>query len=68
VTVQPPPGNQPFAIVVTPQPGSGPVYAARVVTSGAGLSGSVTSILPVPSAPTQVTLPPTRDTYGAVLP
>lgn len=68
VKVQPPPGNQPFAIVVTPQPGSGPVYAARVVTSGAGLSGSVTSILPVPSAPTQVTLPPTRDTYGAVLP
>jgi hypothetical protein len=68
VKVQPPPGNQPFAIVVTPQPGSGPVYAARVVTSGTGLSGAVTSILPVASAPTQVTLPPTRDTYSAVLP
>lgn len=68
VTVQPPPGKQPFAIVVTPRPGSGPVYAARVVTSGTGLSGAVTSILPVPSAPTQVTLPPTRDTYEAVFP
>lgn len=68
VSVQPPVGNQPFAIVITPHPGSGPLYAARVVTSGAGLSGPVISILPVPSAPTEVTLPPTRDTYTAILP
>jgi Family of unknown function (DUF5719) len=68
VTLQPPAGNQPFAIVVTPHPGSGPLYAARVVTSGSGLSGPVISILPVPSAPTEVTLPPARDSYTAILP
>jgi len=68
VAVQPPAGNQPFAIVVTPRTGSGPLYAARVVTSGSGLSGPVISILPVPSAPTEVTLPPARDTYTAIVP
>jgi hypothetical protein len=68
VTVQPPAGNQPFAIVVTPRPGSGPLYAARVVSSGSGLSGPVVSIAPVPSAPTKVTLPPVRDSYVAVVP
>jgi hypothetical protein len=68
VTVQPPAGNQPFAIVVTPRPGSGPLYAARVVTSGTGLSGPAISILPVPSALTAVTLPPARDSYTAILP
>jgi uncharacterized protein DUF5719 len=70
VTVRPTHGdNQPFAIVVTPQAGSGPLYAARVVVSGGdGLSGPLTSVLPVPSALTTVTLPPTRDSYAAVLP
>jgi hypothetical protein len=68
VAVHPPSGKQPFAIVVTPGHGSGPLYAARVVTSGGGLSGPVSSILLVPSAATQITLPPTRDSYGAILP
>jgi hypothetical protein len=68
VTVQHPAGGQPFAIVVTPDPGSGPLYAARVVTSGGSLSGPVMSILPVPSAPTEVVLPPTRDSYTAIAP
>jgi hypothetical protein len=70
VAVRPPGGSQrPFAIVVTPQAGSGPLYAARVVTSGgSGLSGPVVSVLPVPSALTVITLPPTRDSYAAVLP
>jgi hypothetical protein len=65
------PGNsrQPFAIVITPQAGSGPLYAARVVTSGTGgLSAPVTSLLPVPSALTSITLPPAQNTYSAVLP
>ena len=53
VVVHPPAGKQPFAIVVTPGHGSGPLYAARVVTSGSGLSGPVMSILPVSSAPTR---------------
>jgi uncharacterized protein DUF5719 len=70
VTVRPARGdNQPFAIVVTPRAGSGPLYAARVVVSGGnGLSGPLTSVLPVPSALTSVALPPTRDSYAAVLP
>jgi len=68
VTVRPPSGKQPYAVVVTPGAGSGPLYAARVVTSGGGLSGPVTSILPVPSAPTQIALPPTRDSYSAIMP
>jgi hypothetical protein len=68
VTVQSPAGKQPFAIAVTPGHGSGALYAARVVTSSAGLSGSVLSILPVPSAPTEITLPPTRDSYLAIMP
>jgi hypothetical protein len=38
-----------FAVVVTPLPGSGPVYAGRVVMSS-GRGGSLQSILPVPSA------------------
>jgi hypothetical protein len=68
VAVQPPAGKQPFAIVVTPRGRSGPLYAARVVTSGGGLSGPVMSILPVPSTPTEITLPPTRDSYSAIMP
>jgi hypothetical protein len=67
VPVQPPMGNQPFAIAVTPEPKSGPLYAARVVTQG-GSAGPVISILPVSSAPTEVALPPARDSYTAILP
>jgi len=59
----------PFAIVVTPQRGSGPLYAVRVVTSGTGgLSAPLTSLLPVSSAMTSITLPPAQDSYTAVLP
>jgi hypothetical protein len=62
-------GRQPFAIVITPQPGSGPVYAARVVTSGTGgLSAPLSSLLPVSSAMTSITLPPAQNSYTAVLP
>ncbi len=70
VTVPRPRGSsRPFAIVITPLAGSGPLYAARVVTTGAGgLSAPVTSLLPVPSALTRITLPPARDTYSAILP
>jgi hypothetical protein len=69
ITVAPPPGSHgPFAIVVTPRPGSGPLYAARVVTSSGGLSGPLLSILPVQSALTQITLAPTKDSYSAILP
>ena len=61
--------RQPFAIVVTPQHGSGPLYAVRVVTSGTGgLSAPLTSLLPVSSAVTSLMLPPAQDSYTAVLP
>jgi len=53
-----------FAVVVTPLAGSGPVYAARVVTSGS----TVDSIIPLASALTSVTLPAVRNSYTAVLP
>jgi uncharacterized protein DUF5719 len=68
--VSPPKGAKgPFAIVVTPLPGSGPLYAARVVMSGGkSLSGTLQSLLPVPSAAAVVQLPSASDSYSAVLP
>jgi hypothetical protein len=69
VTVPRPTGRQAFAIVITPRAGSGPLYAARVVTTGTGgLSAPVASLLPVPSALTEITLPPVDNSYTAVLP
>ena len=70
VAVPRPPGSRkPFAIVITPQAGSGPLYAVRVVTTGTGgLSAPVASLLPVPSALTSITLPPVANSYRAVLP
>ncbi|HTR92985.1 MAG TPA: DUF5719 family protein [Trebonia sp.] len=70
VSVPRPPGSrQPFAIVITPQAGSGPLYAVRVVTTGTGgLSAPVASLLPVPSALTSIVLPPVGNSYQAVLP
>jgi hypothetical protein len=70
VAVSPPKGSKgPFAIVVTPLPGSGPLYAARVVVSGGnGLSGTLQSLLPVPSALSAVQLPSASQNYSAVLP
>jgi hypothetical protein len=69
VSVPRPPGRKPFAIVLTPSADSGPLYAARVVTTGSGgLSAPVLSLLPVPSALTEITLPPVQNSYTAVLP
>lgn len=49
-----------FAVILTPQPGSGPLYAARVI-AGSGKGGALQSILPVPSALTSVPLPSVRN-------
>jgi hypothetical protein len=69
VAVPRPSGRHPFAIVLTPQAGSGPLYAVRVVTSGTGgLSAPVSSLLPMTSALTAVTLSPVKNSYTAVLP
>jgi len=45
-----------FAVIVTPLPGSGPLYAGRVVM-GNGRGGALQSILPVSSALAVVPLP-----------
>jgi hypothetical protein len=69
VTVPRPPGRQPFSIVLTPGADSGPLYAARVVTTGSGgLSAPLVSLLPVQSALTEITLPAAQNSYTAVLP
>ena len=69
VVVPRPPGRQPFSIVLTPKAGSGPLYAARVVTTGSGgLSAPLVSLLPVQSALTEITLPLAQNSYTAVLP
>jgi Family of unknown function (DUF5719) len=58
-----PPGTRrgsAFAVIVTPLPGSGPLYAGRVVM-GNGRGGALQSILPVSSALTVVPLPNVQD-------
>jgi len=58
-----PPGTRrgsAFAVIVTPLPGSGPLYAGRVVM-GNGKGGALQSILPVSSALTVVPLPSVQD-------
>ena len=63
-SVLPPPGGGkgPFSVVVTPQPGSGPVYIGRVIRSG----GIIRSIMALTSALTWVPLPPTQDSLNAI--
>lgn len=62
-----PPGSakvSEFTIIVTPLSGSGPVYAGRVITTG----GVVRSVLPVPSSPFSILLPPVQESLSAFLP
>jgi Family of unknown function (DUF5719) len=54
-----------FAVVITPLPGSGPLYAARVETQG---QSTVVSIIPAISALTTIKLPPVRESYSAISP
>jgi hypothetical protein len=58
-------GGTPFALVITPLAGSGPVYAARVETKG---QNTAVSIIPAVSALTTITLSPVRDSYNAISP
>jgi hypothetical protein len=61
--------GKPFAVVITPAAGSGPLYAARAVTTGtSGISASLAALLPVVSALTSIQLPPTANSYDAVIP
>ncbi|HVB41551.1 MAG TPA: DUF5719 family protein [Streptosporangiaceae bacterium] len=52
-----------IGIVVTPLPGSGPVYAARIAMVG----GAVQAILPVVSSPTSVQLSDASESLLAIL-
>ena len=54
-----------FALVITPLPGSGPLYAARVETQD---HSNVVSIIPAASALSTISLPPVRDSYDAISP
>ncbi len=54
-----------FGLVVTPLPGSGPVYAGRVLAQP---GGSVLGILPVASALTSVPLPQVRNSLATTAP
>ena len=59
VALRPVPGaprGTPFAVVITPLAGSGPVYAGRVIT-GAGTGGALQAMLAVSSALITVPLP-----------
>ncbi len=55
----------PFAVVITPLAGSGPLYAARVETQD---QSTVVSIIPAASALTTIGLPPVSDSYDAINP
>jgi hypothetical protein len=52
-----------MALIVTPVPGSGPVYAARLAAVG----GTLLAVLPVVSSPTKIVLPDVRQSLGRVL-
>jgi hypothetical protein len=57
--------NQAFAIVLTPLPGSGPVFAGRVLAQA---GGSVLDVMPVANAPVSVPLPGVRDALITAVP
>ena len=52
-----------MSIVITPQPGSGPVYAARLALSG----GTVRNVISIGSSPTRIGLPDVRLSLVRVL-
>jgi hypothetical protein len=54
------PRGTPFALVLTPSAGSGPVYAGRAVT-GTGAGGALQALQPVVSALSTVPLPAVRN-------
>jgi hypothetical protein len=56
--------SSPFAVVVTPLAGSGPVYAGRVVSQ----NDTARSILPVSSSLSWVPLPPVSNSVTTALP
>jgi hypothetical protein len=65
VRVAAPPGAaKGFGIMITPRPGSGPVYAARALRA----KGNLITVLPVVPAVTTVDLPKVGDSLTSVVP
>ncbi|MGI8328794.1 DUF5719 family protein [Actinomadura scrupuli] len=59
----PPGATGGFGVMVLPQPGSGPVYASRVLTMN-----KLITIVPVVPAPTSVRFPPVADSLTSLIP
>lgn len=59
-------GDKGYGAVITAEPGSGPVYAARIMAKGKG-DGYLFTVLPLMPAPTTVRLPPTGDSQTALI-
>jgi hypothetical protein len=56
-------GSGQFTVVVTPLPGSGPVYGGRLIDAG----GTWQSIMPVPSSLTWIPVPGVSESLAAIL-
>ena len=61
------PRGAPFAVVISPLAGSGPVYAGRVISAG-GTGGALQALLPVASSLVTVPLPPVRNAAISAVP
>ena len=56
-----------YGAVITPKPGSAPVYASRTLAKGKG-DGYLFTVLPIVPAPITVHLPDTADSQSALTP
>jgi hypothetical protein len=56
-------GTGGFGVVVVPQPGSGPVYASRVLTTN-----NLITIMPIAPAPSTIRLPPVAGSLTSLIP
>lgn len=61
-----PTGEKGFGVLIVPQPGSGPVHAARVLQTGR--DGGLFTVLPVVPAVTTLLLPPVLDSQRVLIP
>ncbi|MEU5877309.1 DUF5719 family protein [Spirillospora sp. NPDC047279] len=63
----PRPGAPGYGLMVVPRPGSGPVHAARTLSTGKG-GGVLFTIMPIGPALTTVSLPPVGDSQTTLIP
>lgn len=67
VQLDPPAGESSYGLVVTPRPGGGPVYGARLLTASSD-DGELLSALPLRPGVREVSLPPVVPEIGAGVP